>query len=615
MLTIHNPELRKAQQQKLLNEWSHPVGTAVTVTDDDGNQFNSKTSSHPRMLGGHTAVIDLGDICGAYALERVQPLEVDARLPEDGDAANDCTLEEPKMRPETKEPPVTKTPRTFEPPVASSVPASDKKEPLAPSPAPDSKAELKPLRLQQLIVRNVMGIEDYTLELDGSLTRVTGHNAAGKTSLVSALLSLFGGGSTAEMIHNGAERAEIVGVMSNGIEARKRIGQTRGKSGITVKENGRPVPSPATFMKTLADMCNLNPLEFVQAKPAQQVELLFQALPMTITAEELLALTGIDDIDCDNHALNVLDAAYRRLYDSRTGVNGSVRKSQESVLRIEQSLPEDWTDRSELEASKATLDSECETFDQQRLNKHRGVDQEAEDGYRRINTERDENVRQVDDRIADVNRQIQALQEELVSLSHAKKETDLVHASKSQQIKSWAESQKTLADHECEQNSQAARSEIEKINLQLQSLTSHESTRRMLDDEKAELTKLLSQQASLNDRIDAIRTRKGELINDIPIDGLTVENGALMANGVPFNMVNTAEQLRLAVKIAELRLPTGPGALRLIVIDRAESMDTKTIHELHNAARVADIQLLLVGTDDCELTVTHGDNALCRPTA
>lgn len=68
-----------ALQSALVNAWKDtPEGTPVIVTKDDGSEFQTKTCSIPWMLGsssqgsGHTAVIMIEGISGAYALERVK---------------------------------------------------------------------------------------------------------------------------------------------------------------------------------------------------------------------------------------------------------------------------------------------------------------------------------------------------------------------------------------------------------------------------------------------------------------------------------------------------------------------------------------------------------------
>jgi len=62
-------------QQTLVNSWNHrhAIGTTVLVTLDDGSVRETKTTGSAWVLGGHTAVIMLDGISGAYMLSRVEP--------------------------------------------------------------------------------------------------------------------------------------------------------------------------------------------------------------------------------------------------------------------------------------------------------------------------------------------------------------------------------------------------------------------------------------------------------------------------------------------------------------------------------------------------------------
>lgn len=66
-----NHKAMQKKQQALVDAWTHPEGTSVTVRKDDGSIIDTKTRSGAWMLGGHSAVIMLDGISGCYSLERV----------------------------------------------------------------------------------------------------------------------------------------------------------------------------------------------------------------------------------------------------------------------------------------------------------------------------------------------------------------------------------------------------------------------------------------------------------------------------------------------------------------------------------------------------------------
>ena len=71
--------MRRPSQRELqleVENWNlkHPIGTPVRVTKDNGTVVETVTISKASMLGGHTPVVWLRDISGAYLLSRCKPV-------------------------------------------------------------------------------------------------------------------------------------------------------------------------------------------------------------------------------------------------------------------------------------------------------------------------------------------------------------------------------------------------------------------------------------------------------------------------------------------------------------------------------------------------------------
>lgn len=76
MTTLMNLKKIVAQNQRLVADWNskHQPGTRVKFRDDNGLETETTTRSEAQMLGGHSAVIWLEGVSGAYKLDRVTPL-------------------------------------------------------------------------------------------------------------------------------------------------------------------------------------------------------------------------------------------------------------------------------------------------------------------------------------------------------------------------------------------------------------------------------------------------------------------------------------------------------------------------------------------------------------
>lgn len=53
---------------------ANPRGTRVSVKKDDGKLYETRTRSEAWLLGGHTAVVLVEGISGAYLLSRCKPM-------------------------------------------------------------------------------------------------------------------------------------------------------------------------------------------------------------------------------------------------------------------------------------------------------------------------------------------------------------------------------------------------------------------------------------------------------------------------------------------------------------------------------------------------------------
>ena len=464
----------------------------------------------------------------------------------------------------------------------------------------------EPLKILSMNISNVMGLEEYELSLDGDLTVIEGRNGHGKTSLVSSLLAMLGGGYPAEMIRSGTDKAEIVGVFSNGLEARKRISTSKNKCNLTVKRDGITQQAPQSIINSLVDEYSVNPLKFIQAKPEDQVSLLLKAIPMQIEQNDLNALSGLTDIAADGHALVALEHAYKALFKMRTDINSQTKKAAASVERLKQSLPDNYQPAQELKKQAATLEALLKTEQEKTNRAISAIDEKKQAGYQRVINDKSSQTQKLHDNEIALNKQLEQLQAQLRDVKQAQSKVAEETELKRSQLDQWAESKKAGLREKHTSDMTDTKSRLAAIQAQLESVATYENTRKILDDETADFQALVTQQKSLNERMTAIKHRKSELAANIPVPGLAIGDGCLLFNDVPFNMVNTAEKMRLAVSVAALRLPTGPDALRLVVIDGAESMDRDTVAALTAATREAGIQLLLVRTTDSPLTVTHG---------
>jgi hypothetical protein len=122
----------------------------------------------------------------------------------------------------------------------------------------------------------------------------------------------------------------------------------------------------------------------------------------------------------------------------------------------------------------------------------------------------------------------------------------------------------------------------------------------------------------MQDEVDAMQvqveelTRKIELARElpaqilaeakIPVDGLTVQDGIPLINGLPVSNLSDGELLELCVDITVSK----PGQLGIILVDGAERLDKASRERLYAKCKSKGLQLIATRvTDSEELEVTE----------
>ena len=127
---------------------------------------------------------------------------------------------------------------------------------------------------------------------------------------------------------------------------------------------------------------------------------------------------------------------------------------------------------------------------------------------------------------------------------------------------------------------------------------------------------LVEQYAALSTEIDAVRAKRVALLEgaDMPLPGLSVQEGVLYYNGQPWSCMSSAEQMRAATAIVGRLKPE----CRFVLVDRLETMDTDTLREF--GAWAAERGLQVIGTrvstgGECTVVIEDGEVVESAPAA
>lgn len=451
-----------------------------------------------------------------------------------------------------------------------------------------------PLRVVLLRVHNVLGAEDAEIE-PGQVTIIEGKNGSGKTSRIEAFKAVLKGGHDATLLRKGAESGEIVMVLSDGVEIRKRIGADKSDTLVTHPEFGK-LSKPASYLDGLRDAFAVNPVDFLTAKPETRVKLLLDAIPLTVNP---IDLAGIVDYcttkpDLSRHALPVLAEIEKDLRDQRTGINRAAKDKRSTIEELVKALPPE----SNAADSKTILDSveleysdfrtNCETAKAEIQKEANSLVSALDDEKRKaldgLIIKRDDELEEIRGRygrLADDVRGGISQRIQLVSDAVGKELDTLAQnrATKTQQFESALATAR--ANAETYIKAQGARDHIKRM----------EDGAATLEADSEALSTALTE-------LDNVR---GNLLEKLPIKGVTVSDGDMFVDGVAFDRVNESKRVRLAFEVAGLR----SGNLPFMVIDGAERCDSSTLEQIAELAVEKRLQLVLSKVTDGPLEVSR----------
>ena len=125
---------------------------------------------------------------------------------------------------------------------------------------------------------------------------------------------------------------------------------------------------------------------------------------------------------------------------------------------------------------------------------------------------------------------------------------------------------------------------------------------------------LAEQYDTLTGEIEEIRAKRTALLEgaDMPLAGLSVQEGVLTYKGQPWSCMSSAEQLRAATAIVAKLKPE----CRFVLVDKLEQMDTDTLREF--GAWASEQGLQVIGTrvstgSECTVVIEDGEVAEAAP--
>lgn len=379
------------------------------------------------------------------------------------------------------------------------------------------------MRISALYVKNFKRLHDVEIrpDADRTLILIGGKNANGKSSLLDALTTAFGGKKQqpADPVRHGADVATICVELDGGELEVRRVIRPDGESALEVRDRLGAVKAPQAMLDKLIGVRFLDPLAFLSQPAKEQRAALMRIIP---GAERIAGL----------------NEKRQRAFDRRTEVGRDLTKAEAELAR----LPE--------VAVGTPIDVAALTEESRRLaeQQHDGVV---------LATAKDAAVRATEDavrrRVANAH-EIAALEARLAELRAQQEPLDA-------EVKRCEDTAREAIGR-LDQAAAAWKAEQprrDQIDADLRRASEHnravyaaEAQQQRRADVAAETELLGKERADLTKLLDTIDARKVEILSAaaLPVAGLAISDIGIELGGVPFEQASDAERWRVALAIA-----------------------------------------------------------------
>lgn len=475
------------------------------------------------------------------------------------------------------------------------------------------------MHTSKITIKSLFGISEQ--EIGGKSVEITGRKGAGKTSVIDAIrYALTNSSSRDWIIKNGETEGEIIVETDSGLSIDRKARSNKADF-VSVKENGNKVTKPETFLKTIITPLQLNPVEFTQMTKNEQNRAILDLIEFDWDLNWIKEQFGEipQGVDYEQNILQVLNdiqAENGVYFQSRQDVNREIRNKRAFVADIAKDIPagydaEKWKnyDLSAKYSELMTIKDEngkierAKAFKDNYNNKIRGLEANKEidisAAEKSINAERDS----LNSTISRLTAEIQSAREKLLTLDSKFADKVKVAEADFNAAKAKLDADVGIANKFINleiKPTNALQEEIDTAEVMIKHLNEYNRMKTMQE----EIEDLCSKSEEYTRKIELARTLPGTILQTatLPVDGLSVENGIPLINGLPISNRSDGELLELCVDIAI----NNPSGLQIILIDGAEKLDDVSRERLYAKCKEKGLQFIATRTtNDNELIVTE----------
>lgn len=398
------------------------------------------------------------------------------------------------------------------------------------------------MRIIRLEAENFKKLVAVDITPKGNVVEITGKNANGKSSVLDAIWAALGGQRCIQSkpIREGATKARIK--LDMGEIVVTRVITEKGSTLTVENAEGEPQRSPQALLDDLVGALTFDPLLFTRLGEKDRFEQLRQIGKVDLNFDELARLDGRDFENRTTHN--------REAKTLRAQVEGIVIPAPTGKEPVD--LPTLLNQQAEINSRRmAAVQHQASITSKEQAIKAK---------LARIEELRTEAMK--------LKGEADALKEELAAMNEAEGPEDLeALAAEGSRIQEAILN--TQADAEAASSIKALKAKREDL-----------QARADAEEAKAK---------ALSEAMDARAHARSAALEGatFPVPGLSLGEGVVLFNGIPFEQASGAEQLRVSVAIAMAANP----ALRVLRISDGSLLDEDSLQMLKDMAEASDYQV------------------------
>lgn len=402
----------------------------------------------------------------------------------------------------------------------------------------------EPVKINELLIENVKRVKAVQFEpsADG-LTIIGGRNGQGKTSVLDAIAWALGGNNYKPSV---PERDGALVPPNLHIElSNGLIVERKGKNSTLKVTDPNGNKSGQQLLNEFVSTLALDLPKFINGSDKDK-------------ADSLLKILGIGDV------LAQLDTKENQLYAQRTEVGriADRKKKAADEMPMYPNVPKEPVSATELIKQQQEILARNGENEQKRQNAAR---------YERM-------LAKAQIAFDEAKAALQKAEQDCLT---ARKSAEDLHD------ESTAELEKNLA-------------EIEALNIKIRANSTKEAA-------EVEANNLQQEYDGLTEQIESVREERNKLLDsaELPLPGLSVKDGKLIYNNMPWDGMSGSDQLKVATAIVRKLNPQ----CGFVLMDKLEQMDLETLQEFGAWLKQEGLQVIAtrVSTgDECSIIIEDG---------